>query len=330
MKILVENEIQQAILDCKPMKIAVAYIGTDWKTFIPDSSRLEAVIISPTLGSNPRAITDLAKQIGWENLFFLDKLHAKIYVGKRSIVIGSANLSRNGLGVEGLIELCVEVNSEKSLKKIDEIFDNLKKRANKQYPTLEKKKEQLKELEKIWGAAKANGSVKNKNGKGQLFDDFELLGNDHFYVLWYTSGDLEYSENVEKIQSMIGDIITFARRDKPEKNKWALVWPITKTSEPHKTSKPSWLYIHEIFENGVIDETYPKCAIQRKDMKTTNPPFELTDDVVAAFKIAVQDKNVAEYLIQDGEKVFKLAHSQKGVPLLIDKMKELMTRRSQV
>lgn len=88
MKVLVEDEIRRTVIDCKPLRIAVAYIGVDWKTFIPDTSCLESIIVSPTIGSNPSAIADLVKQIGWEKVVFLDELHAKTYIGKNSAVIG--------------------------------------------------------------------------------------------------------------------------------------------------------------------------------------------------------------------------------------------------
>ncbi len=86
MKVLIENDIQEAVSGCKPSKIAVAYIGADWQTFIPDPSRLESIIVSPTIGSNPWAIADLVKQIGWEKVAFLDELHAKTYIKKRGHV----------------------------------------------------------------------------------------------------------------------------------------------------------------------------------------------------------------------------------------------------
>lgn len=330
MKILVDDEIQRAVLGCKPSKIAVAYIGADWKTFIPDLSCLESIIVSPTFGSNPWAITDLVKQIGWEKIHFLDELHAKTYVGKKSAVIGSANLTRNGLGAEGLVELCVEVNAEESLRKVNKTFGDLKKRAQEQYPTKESKKKRLSELEKSWGAAIANRIVKGESRKERHFVDFEPLVNDHFYVLWYQPTDCEYSEDVKAIQSLMVDDIHFAISDKPEKNKWALMWRITDTSKPHGRARPHWLYIHEIFEDGVIDEgyEYPQCAIQRKDLEVPPPPFDLTGDVVTAFKAAVREESIAKYLIQDREDVFSLAYSQKGVLPLIGKMKEYMANKA--
>ncbi len=324
MKILVESEIQKAISRCNPSKIAVAYIGADWKEFIPYADRLEAVIVSPTFGSNPWAITDLAKLIRWDRIFFLDELHAKTYVGNESAVIGSANLTSNGLSGEGLVELCVEVNADESLRKLNEAFNDLKKRAQKQYPTTESKKTRLKELEKIWGAAIANRIIRSENRNMRSFSDFEPLGKDHFYVLWFQPVACEYSDDVKAIQSlMVGDI-HFASADKVEKNKWALVWRITNSSTPHRTAKPHWLYIHEVFENGIIDEEYeyPKCAIQRKDLEVPSPPFEITSDVAEAFKKAIQEEEIAKYLIQDCRDVFSLAYSLKGMPLLIGKMKE--------
>lgn len=324
MKILFDNEIQGAVARCKPSKIAVAYIGIDWMTFIPDIHFLEAVIVSPTLGSNPCAITDLVKQIGWEKVFFLNELHAKTYVGDKTAVIGSANLTKNGLSGEGLVELCVEIDTEEALTKVNKTFDDLKRRAQKQYPTIESKKMRLKELEQTLGAAIANRLIRNENRSNRSFLDFEPLGEDHFYVLWYQPVECEYSDDVKAVQSLIVDEMHFSLNDKPEKNKWALVWRITNSSLPHSKVKPRWLYIHEIFEDGVTKEgyEYPKCAIQRKDLEVPPPPFELTGDVAAAFKIVVQEKDVAKYLIQERKKIFNLAYSLKGALLLINKMKE--------
>lgn len=330
MKILVGDEIQKAIKRCKPSNIAVAYIGADWNTFIPDADRLDAIIVSPTFGSNPRAITGLAKQIGWEKIHFLDELHAKTYVGADSAVIGSANLTCNGLSGEGLIELCVEVNGKETLSKLDTAFKAMKERSLRQYPTTELKKARLKELEKTWGAAIANRIVKNKNNNAPAFSDFELLGEDHFYVLWYQQPiECEYSTDVQAIESLIDDDIHFSSADKVEKYKWALTWQITNTNKPHATVKPSWLYIHDIFENGVIDEDYeyPKCAIQRNDLEVPSPPFELTLDIRFAFKLAIQEKDIAEYLIQKN-RAFSLSYSHTGVPLLVEKMKVIMANKS--
>ena len=323
-KIHFDDEIKQAIITCVPLKIAVAYIGADWKTYIPNSSCLEAIIVSPTVGSNPRAIADLVKQVGWDKVFFLLELHAKTYIGKSVAIIGSANLTNNGLSGEGLVELCVEVNAEESLKKLNGVFDCLMERAKDQYPTMQSKKTRLEELEKSWGSAISGGIIRGKKSNDQSFENFELLGNSHFYIRCYQPGNFEYADDVKAIQDLMKEDAHFDRNDKVEKNKWVLLWQMTNSSKPDGRVKPRWLYIHEVFENGIIDEgyEYPKCAMQRNDMETPDPPFEITGDIISAFKKVVQEESVAKYLIPDKEVVFTLAHSQKGIPLLIRGMKK--------
>lgn len=332
MKVLVGNEIREEIKRCKPSKIAVAYIGVDWNAFIPDADSLDAIIVSPTLGSNPRAIAELVRKIGWKKIYFLDELHAKTYIGADSAVIGSANLTCNGLGGEGLVELCIGVNGKESLKKLNAAFEKIKMRAQRQYPTAELKKARLLELERTWGAAIANRIVKIPSNNASDFSGFEQIDEDHFYVLWYQPVECEYSDDVKAVESLIADEIHFASSDEVEKNKWALVWRITNEGKPHRTAKPYWLYIHEVFENGVIDEgyKYPKCAVQRKDLDVPPPPFEITDDVVVAFKTVIQEKDIAKHLIQNDRKVFSLAYSSKGVDRLIRRMKEYLANEKTV
>ena len=334
MQILTKEKIKEAIVHCKPRQIAVAYIGIDWRAFIPDTSDLEAVIVSPTLGSNPKAILTLEKAIGWNKLLFINELHAKIYLGQESAVVGSANLTKNGLSGQSLIELCVKINSETDVRKIGNILDDLKKRAQDQYPTTETKKARIKELERIWNAAFVNEIFPPPPpppGEQDQFADFELLAEDHFYVVWYQPADCEYSDEVKALEkSVMVDDIHFAQPDKVEKNKWVLVWQITNSLKPHKSIHPHWLYIHDIFEGGIVEEgyEYPKCAIQRSDMRIPSPPFEITKELESAFKNAVIENGIAEYLIQDDREVFSLEHSLKGIPTLLSKMKQYMANNA--
>ena len=181
-----------------------------------------------------------------------------------------------------------------------------------------------------WGAAIANQIVRSGKRNTQSFSDFEPLGEDHFYVIWFQPTDCEYSDDVKAVQSLMVDDIHFASADKVEKNKWVLVWRITGSDAPHRTAKPYWLFIHEVFENGIIDEgyEYPKCAIQRRDLEVPPPPFAITSDIAASFKKAIQEKEIAKHLIQSSRDVFSLSYSLKGMPLLISKMKEYMPKKA--
>ena len=88
MIILTEVEIAKTIRQCMPSKIAVAFLGADWKRFIPDTNRLDYVVLSTELGTNPSAVRALAAEIGWERVLLLDRLHAKVYLSERGAVVG--------------------------------------------------------------------------------------------------------------------------------------------------------------------------------------------------------------------------------------------------
>ena len=146
MEILQSDEIAPCLTEVSPHHIAVAYIGCDWEEFIKHEG-LEEIILSPTIGSNPDAIEQIAEKISWDRVLFLDNLHAKIYIGKDSAIIGSSNLSRNGLGVsEGLEECAVNITEDKEIGKITAYYGKLRELAHKAYPTYEKKLQRLSKL----------------------------------------------------------------------------------------------------------------------------------------------------------------------------------------
>ena len=62
MNLIKSDETKKAIKECNPSRIAVAYIGKDWRDFINPKNIVE-IIISPTLGSNPVAIQEIATQL---------------------------------------------------------------------------------------------------------------------------------------------------------------------------------------------------------------------------------------------------------------------------
>ena len=327
MNILFKDEIKKSIMNCKPSKIAVAYIGEDWKRFIEKGyDQIETIIISPTFGTNPRAVSDLAKHIGWDKIHFLNELHAKIFIGSNSAIIGSANLTNNGLSGNRLIELCAEIKEKDDLDKIDDVFENLLQMAKKQYPTMEKKKEQLKQLCRNWRAAISNRITSDSSSETVDFIDFDMENPDDFYVLWYQPDNVDYSDDIKAMESIIKDIVHFSSSDKPEENAWMLLWRITDNNKPDMRSGLCWRYIHEVIEMGVIDSEcdYPKCAIQKINKPIPTPPFEITKEVDEAFKEAINDKEIAKYLIQNDKEKFSLEYSFKGAPLLINKMKEIL------
>lgn len=322
MSILVGNDIAKAIEECEPEYIAVAYIGKDWRKFIKAPKKLKGMIISPTLGTNPKAVSELVSVIGWENVDFLDELHAKFFIGTESVITGSANLTSNGLSGHGLYELCTVTKDNKSLKICREYFDDLKSKAITSYPTITEKKERLNELYSLWGKAVANKMVVSESSRTK-FEEFELLSNDHFYVSWYQTTDCEYSSDLEAVSDVIESDIHFLPTDDIKNNKWVLMWQKTNTDTADKRVNPTWLYIHDIFENGVKDQgyEYTSVAIERNDLEIPAKPFELTSKVVNALKLAVENEANNKFFIQSDKEVYDTNFAQQNLSGLIHDMK---------
>ena len=322
MRILTGKDIAAAIAKCEPRQIAVAFVGKDWIKFISNPESIEFVILSPTLGTNPNAVIELVNKIGWHKVYFLDELHAKIYLGQRVAIVGSANLTRNGLSGKLLTELCVSLQNPVELAEISRIISDWRKRAEMQYPKENDKKEKLHQLTALWRSAIAHGIAPFPKKGTISFADFELLSTEDFYVVWWQPFEAKYSPDLEKIEGRIDDEVHFAVRDRVKKNTWVLMWRITEKSKPHKGTRPYWLYIHDVFSNGIIntDYDYPQCAIQQNNLKLPPQPFKLTEKVISAFKNVVAEPEMAKYFIQDGA-VFSLKRTFKGLPVLISKMR---------
>ena len=301
-KLLKSNEIGQAIINCSPQHIAVAYVGIDWKEFI-DPAGLDGIIISPTVGTNPYAIESLVEHISWNKIFFLKKLHAKMYIGIESVVIGSPNLSNNGLSVSGLEEVAISTKNKKILVEAYEYYNELLESAKNEYPTIIEKEKRLSELKIIWSKAVRSSLISNDDKSKTSIMEYSPLSNDDFYIVWYQPyDDYEYSEQVDAIKGIIEDEMHFLESDDVKTGKWILSWRITNKNKPHKTVKPYWIFIDDIFSNAISTEEeydYTKIAIERSDRVRITPPFDLDKTVITAFNKVISKKKYASIFCKD-------------------------------
>lgn len=297
---LQSKDIARSIKKCRPHLIAVAYIGIDWKNFI-DHENLDKIIISPTLGSNPYAIEELVKFVTWDKVFFLNNLHAKIYIGKKSAIIGSSNLTKNGLAEsDGLLEAATKIKKSKTIKEITLYYEELENLANKMYLNEESKKERLLYLKTIWSKAYSHSIIKEKKRSDNSLINYEPLTNQDFYIAWYQEDDnYEYSSKIDPIEDFIEEEMHFLEEDKIFENKWILSWRITNKDKPHKTVKPTWIYINEIINKGIKSKDsykYTKLAFSRTDREKPKAPFELTDEVIKAFKDIISKEKYKSFI----------------------------------
>ena len=284
---LINNEsIERVIKEISPTHIAVAYIGLDWHTFI-DPGTLKNIILSPTLGSNPWAIQALREKIGWKKIFFLDDLHAKIYIGQSSAAVGSFNLSRNGFSVNGLREYGVRIETPDQVKQLREHFQDLLGVAKDLYPSAKSKKLRLSRLIELSNLAAASGVVEYPRYKID-FRSFEPCIDNDFYVVWYRGPQvkLDPTKAREKLPELPGldlsyiavDWLSALDDDPIEENKWILTWCADETGYPTR-KKLAWLYVHQVVRDILDDEIYQTLILQLKSKKLPPEPFSLDSKI---------------------------------------------------
>ena len=95
------NEIKKFLKTEVKLRIAVAFIGDGAsKLFGPKTEDVKIICNLTMGGTNPREIETLIKRFGRENVKQVDNLHAKLYIGAEYAIVGSSNMSANGLGIQ--------------------------------------------------------------------------------------------------------------------------------------------------------------------------------------------------------------------------------------
>ncbi|WP_156924337.1 phospholipase D family protein [Derxia gummosa] len=309
-----DESLRETIKGVSPVKVAVAYVGLDWQDFISIDS-LREIIVSPTFGSNPRAIEELFDELGMENVHFLDELHSKLYLGESSLLIGSPNLSFNAFGSGGLEELGVRLEGSPALIEADAIFEHYKAMAWERYPTSESKRGRLRELHRLVERAKSNGLYPSDKDGGPAFnpslimceavrpvsycivDDEPIIRHDA--VAANCPEMVEYTP--EQFDDLFCDQMPFAEEDDVVAGDWLLCWEARINGMPStdKRKKMSWMYVHKVIPGGIDpgdDEssfnTDTKLALEiRGGRERLSPPFELTEEFQEAFKRVISHED---------------------------------------
>lgn len=293
MKLIHGAAIKRSLREVSPISIAVAYVGIDWSTYI-DTSTLKEIILSPTIGSNPVAISQLVDKLGWENIYFLDNLHSKVYLGTAQAAVGSFNLTANGLSAAGLQEAGYLISEPDAIARLRDLLAEYKALATAAYPTKLTKSKRLTELRAIWDRAIKTGSIRNDSKSGDIGDYVSTPGDPDVYVCC-TWGDLKYSAQVVS-PSTISQSLSFLDTDEIKPDRWILCWAAKDDGYPSKHYDPYWLHIDEVLKDGAIDTKYTQIAIERNDRLFLNYPFELTPQTVEALRAVLSSGDFPELL----------------------------------
>lgn len=316
MKFVHGSDIQRGLREISPSQIAVAYVGIDWKTYIVPE-KLQDIVLSPSVGTNPAAIVEIAEAIGWEHVHFLDNLHAKIYLGERSAAVGSFNLTANGLSAEGLQEAGFLVEDARVLVELRARLDDYRRQAVIAYPTTSAKLARLAELRSLWDRAIKQGVIRN-DARATALDTYQPVSADEIYVCW-ALGDITYTDQIVS-PGTVNNSLSFLESDMVRPDRWILCWKPRGDGHPDERYRPYWLHIDEVVEGGAQETPYTKVAVERTGRVELPPPFEITDAAVHALYAALNSGQFPEFL--DHHETWSVDPTLPRLPAFLSAMSE--------
>ncbi|WP_175783095.1 phospholipase D family protein [Burkholderia anthina] len=311
MKFVHGRDIQRALREISPNQIAVAYVGIDWKTYIVPEN-LRDIVLSPTVGTNPVAIVEIADAIGWEHVHFLDNLHAKIYIGEHGAAVGSFNLTANGLSAEGLQEAGFVVEDRQAIAELCARLDDYRRQATSAYPTTEAKLFRLAELRAQWDRAIKQNVIRN-DAQATTLDAYRPVSPDEIYVCWVL-GEITYTDEIVS-HGTVNNTVSFLESDTVLPDRWILCWTPRVDGRPDERYRPYWLHIDEVTEGGAHEAPYTKVAIERTDRAELPPPFELNDAAIRTLYDVLNSGDFPEFL--DDHETWSVDRTLPRLPALL-------------
>jgi len=324
MKFISGEAISQEIKSINLRKIAVAYLGWDWASYVTSPDDLEAIVISPTVGSNPAAVLELVAELsskgksGWERVHFLDQLHAKVYIGQNACVIGSANLSTNGLSGKRLVEAAVLTVDATLVASANEFFDNAMKMAKGRYKDEASKVHRLEQLFHEHNLSLSVAKTINRMDDGRRLEApkiQDIVGAaPQFQICFYVRDEASIKPELEHElgNSVVKEQFRFHPDDTIAKGEWLLTWPLTKEGKWKRKATPKWMFVDRVQADGMDLKENPTCQYttvafqwdRPKDEWTallSNAPFQIDKAFSAAMaQILQNDIEIHDALVQPG------------------------------
>ncbi len=289
------KQIAESLKHSPPNQIAVAYLGLNWDTYI-DRKSIDSIVLSPTIGTNPNAVATLVEAIGWEKVHFLPQLHSKIYISDNQIILGSANLSNNGLGSNGQYELCASSDDNAIIREAKELYGSYLDKSKKLYDSKEAK---IYALDKLWVQYNARIAAGREIAPDAIraFADYKPDLHGSFYIMWYgyVDGNIAYENIPEVVIDEIVSEVHISPEDNIEPEKWILYWRRNNNNTVNQATNIVWMYIHEIYPGGCDEEGYENLGVQRRSKPLPDEPFEITNAFQRNFSNMIASNNHNEF-----------------------------------
>lgn len=293
MVITASDKLRSKLSDVAPTHVAVAYLGSGWQRYLTDLDTLEEIIVSPTIGSYPGALAELLDEAKQHNfrVYFRKTLHAKLFIGDDTCLIGSANLSRNGFD-GGLNEAAVYLTDHASIGQAQGVFETLKQDA---VTDTSQQREMIATLWSKWHQARRNNILPNESGErpqGTLLD--WKPGYERVWLAWFNNRlDLSLNETSIRqqlpemgslqVESYFEDCASLVEGDDLKAGDWLIMWACNDDGSPDMRSNPYWLRVDQLIHEGVVDDDegeYTQLAVTLPSDTLVTPPFEIDGDPV--------------------------------------------------
>lgn len=266
----------------QPTRIAVAYVGKDWRELLGTNHQLREIVVAPVPGTSPKAIREIAREIGWENVHFFDQLHAKVYLGATYAMIGSANLSSNALlpGGTQLYEMVVLTDDTALRDQALQEWGRYRTLASGLYRSKQSKLERLAALERAEPKVKA-ARVSIRSARTPTLAKFKV-GSVPIHLEWWESDHEDGCDpdDTDYINTRAGQ-----QTDEIRGGNWVLHWKCDAKGRPHGRSPLQWMRIDAIrLGQAPGEDVYVDQLAERVEPTTAMHPFILDAAVQSAFK----------------------------------------------
>lgn len=210
------KEIKKLLETENNLRIAVAFIGDGASQLINPQAIDVKIICNLTMGgTNPAEIKKLIKRFDTKNIKQIDNIHAKLYIGSEYAIVGSANMSSNGLGNQpnALREAGYKFKIDQpSGKRSLDWFDNDLWQSARSIT-----EQDLKNAAEKW-KRRDRARNGNSNGKENCTDifDYDFDRDDFPLITWYSNANWSAAEKLikektedecQKIEDEIGNSV---------------------------------------------------------------------------------------------------------------------------
>lgn len=342
MELLTEDgAIAKRILEIKPQRIAVAYLGAAWRDYV-DIDSLESVVLSPTIGSNPEAIDTLVAAITWEKVHFLDHLHAKFYLSSTGAVLGSSNLSSNGLqGSKGLVESAVFLDSVQhpdAHEDLTAMHRRIEAMAKYKYKTIAAKEARLSKLKKDvarlnWANGKPIHRPSKNAAQGTPLSAFTYDAERHpriHIIGWYDELEQKKSKVSEALTAYPGRMeyaldhyVAVRLNDNIQVSDWVLLWKTDVTGhKPARNGSIEWMQVDFILIDSAKSKTWRRVCYEGYPREPHQVPFVLDDAAKRAFRKLIRQDTFTPLLAASITRGWSLQNADKMVAPFLESIQK--------